>query len=360
MLEMGFRILVPVAFVALTVFNVISLVDEPSTPVKPPTTPAQQVNLATVGEIGSSSSARETLQAMAKRRPDLYLGLGDLSDQGAGAESSWCSMVRSYIGPVAPFELVAGREEEDGSGTGHLGSLTACLPDRMESQGQYPSQYYFDLGKLARVIVISPNLTINGTYYDYGKGSAEYRWLQSAIAEAHMRGSQWVTVAMNDDCISAGQYYCDINKDLISLLIGDHVDLVLSARDHSYQRSAQIDTSSGRCPVVAINGFNARCRVGGSTTTMRRHAGTVFAVVGSASSDLYDLNATNPVARYLDASMGRNYQPRRGFLLLTISNSTLSGTFEPSSPGTFTDQFRIEAGHPSGGKENRSASTPTG
>jgi hypothetical protein len=344
MVEIALRVLVPLAFVVLTVFNVISLVNESrGTTTTGSPTPAQQVVLATLGEIGSSPSAQHTLEAMARKRPDLYLGLGDLSDEGVGSESKWCALVRSFIGPVAPFQLVAGRDEEDGSTAAHLAALAACLPDRLQAQGQYPAQYYFELGKLARVIAIAPNLTIDGHYYYYNKGSAEYAWLKNAITGARTEGTHWIIVAMNDDCISAGQYYCDINQDLMSLLIDDHVDLVLSARDHSYQRSAQIATSSGGCPQVKINTFNAHCRVSSSSTTMHRHAGTVFAVVGSASSNLYNINASNPVTHYMAASMGQNHDPRRGFLLLSVTDSTLSGTFEPSSPGTFTDHFTIHA-----------------
>jgi hypothetical protein len=342
--EIAFRILVPIAFVVLTVFNVVSLVDESrntTTAVSP--TPAQQVVLATVGEIGSSLSAQDTLEAMARKRPDLYLGLGDLSDEGVGSESKWCALVRSFIGPVAPFQLVAGRDEEDGSTAAHLDALAACLPDRLQAQGQYPAQYYFDLGKLARVIVIAPNLTIDGHYYYYNKGSAEYDWLKNAITGAQTQGTHWTIVAMNDDCISAGQYYCDVNQDLMSLLIDDHVDLVLSARDHSYQRSTQITTRSGGCPVVKINTFSTHCRVSSSSAAMHRHAGTVFVVVGSASSNLYNINESNPVSHYMAASMGQNRDPRRGFLLLTVTGSKLSGAFEPSSPGTFTDHFTIHA-----------------
>ena len=356
-MERGFKILIPAIFVVLTVFNVVSLVNEgQKTTTSGPTTPGQQVNLATVGEIGSSASAQDTLKAMAKMRPDLYLGLGDLSDLGVGSESKWCSLVRSYIGPVAPFQLVAGRDEEDGSSASKLSELEACLPDRMEAQGQYAAQYFFDLGKLARVIVVAPDLTINGTYYYYSKGSPEYAWLQSAIAGARSEGSHWVIVAMNEDCVSAGQYYCDISQDLMSLLVDDHVDLVLSARDHSYQRSAQITTRAGGCPVVKINTFDAQCRVDGSSTAMQRHAGTVFAVVGSASSDLYNITGTNPVIHYISAAMGENRTPRRGFMLLKITDSTLSGKFEPSSPGTFTDQFSIHAAKTS---SHTSSSTTT-
>jgi hypothetical protein len=341
----GIKILIPVAFVVLTVFNVVSIMHEGrSTPTTAPTTPAQQVSLATVGEIGSSASAMETLDAMAKKRPDLYLALGDLSDEGVGSEQKWCSFVRAQIGPVAPFELVAGRNEEDGSDAGHLASLSACLPDRMGAQGTYAAQYYFDLAKLARVIVIAPNLTIDGTNYGYGKGSPEYEWLQGAIAAAQSAGTRWVIVAMNDDCVNDGQYYCDIGPELMSLLVDDHVDLVLTARDHSYQRSAQIATNSHGCSAVPLNAFNRRCLVDGPSTTMHRHAGTVFAVVGSASSDLYKINGASPDAGYLVASMGQNREPRRGYLLLTIRDSTLSGKFEPSSPGTFSDQFTIHAG----------------
>jgi hypothetical protein len=207
--------------------------------------------------------------------------------------------------------------------------------------------------------VIAPNLTVDGKYYYYNKGSSEYAWLQSAIAGARTGGSHWIIVAMNDDCISAGQYYCDINQDLMSLLIDDHVDLVVSARDHSYQRSAQISTSPGGCPVVKINAFNPHCRVSGSSLTMHGRAGTVFAVVGSASSNLYDINGAIPVAHYLDASMGRNREPRRGFLLLTITASTLSGKFEPSSSGTFADQFKVQAGRARAANTAPSRSTST-
>ncbi len=333
-------------FAVLTVFNVISLVHQG--PAKPSTSgsasSAQQVKLATVGEIGSSPSAQATLRALAAKHPDLYVGLGDLSDGGAGSEPRWCSMVRSQIGPVAPFELVAGRAEEDGGNAGGLNDLAACLPDRLSAVGSYAAQYYFDLGKLARVIVISPDLTINGTYYYYNKGSKEYEWLAGAIQSARTAGIHWVIVAMNDDCISAGQYYCDVDPDLLSLLTTNQVDLVLSARDHSYQRSTQIGVKRPGCPVVKINSFNSHCVTASpSNSQFRSRAGTVFVVVGSASSDLYPINEKDPPARYLEKTMGQNKQPRRGGLLLTISASRLAGSFVPSSPGAFTDQFSIEA-----------------
>lgn len=341
--DLGLRVIVPVGFAVLTAFNVISLIHEgPATP-KADTSPAQQVKLATVGEIGSSGSAQLTLRTAAAQHPDLYLALGDLSDLGVGSEPRWCSMVRSYIGPVAPFELVAGRSEEDGSNAGRLDALAACLPDRMNSSGQYAAQYSFDLGKLARVIVISPDLTINGSYYYYTKGSAEYKWLADAIQGARTAGNQWVIVAMNDDCISAGQYYCDINPDLLSLLITDHVDLVLSAHDHSYQRSAQVEAPRPGCPQVKADAYNPHCVDNRSSSNLRRHGGTVFMVVGSATSSLYPINESSPVARYLEASMGENREPRRGFLMLTITRSKLSGKFVPSSPGAFVDKFSIDA-----------------
>jgi hypothetical protein len=344
--DLALRVVIPVGFAVLTVFNVISLVHQGrGTPTNSTSgSPAQQVKLATVGEIGQSPSAWATLRALAAKHPDLYVGLGDLSGGGAGSESRWCSMARSEIGPVAPFEVVAGRAEEDRSNAGGLDALAACLPDRMSAVGSYAAQYYFDLGKLARVIAISPDLTINGTYYYYNKGSKEYDWLAGAIKSARTTGVQWVIVTMNDDCISAGQYYCDVNPALLSLLTAEHVDLVLSARDHSYQRSSQIGTRRPGCPVVTINSFNSRCvTVSPSTTRYRRQGGTVFVVVGSASSDLYPINEKASTARYLEKTMGQNKEPRRGGLLLTISASALAGRFVPSSPGTFADQFSIEA-----------------
>jgi hypothetical protein len=346
--DVGLRLLIPLGFAALTFVNVISLTHE-GTARKPQAAPAlpataNEVKLATVGEIGSDQSAQQTLRQMADQRPDLYLALGDLGYSGVGSERRWCTLVRDQIGFVTPFELAAGESEEDGSHDGRLSGYAACLPDRMNAAGQYGRQYYIDVGNLARLIVISPNLTIDGTTYSYGNNSPEYGWLGGAIDSARSDGFEWVIVAMNENCISAGVYYCNLNQDLLSMLVDKRVDLVLSAHDHTYQRSQQIASGTPGCPTVLIDSFNPRCVADDAPNgSFHRGAGTVFTVVGSASNNLYPIGRTQPDARYLRATMGKNKQPSPGSLLLTMSKSSLSGKFVLTNRGSFTDQFSISA-----------------
>jgi hypothetical protein len=339
--------MIPVGFAILTFVNVVSLTHE-GTAKKPPSAPAfpasaKEVKLATVGEIGSDQSAQQTLRQMADQRPDLYLALGDLGYSGVGSERRWCTLVRDQIGFVTPFELAAGESEEDGSHDGRLNGYAACLPDRMNGVGQYGRQYYIDMGNLARVIVISPNLTIDGTTYSYGSSSPEYGWLGGAIDGARSVGFEWVIVAMNEDCVSAGVYYCNLNQDLLSMLVDKRVDMVLSAHDHTYQRSQQIASGTPGCPTVVIDSFDPRCVANAPNGNFHRGAGTVFTVVGSASNNLYPISGTQPDARYLAATMGKNKQPSPGSLLLTLSKSSLSGKFVVTNRGSFTDQFSISA-----------------
>jgi hypothetical protein len=346
--DLGLRVMVPIGFAVLTFVNVVSLTHE-GTARKPASAPAfpaaaKEVKLATVGEIGSSQSAQQTLRQMADQRPDLYLALGDLGYSGVGSERRWCTLVRDQIGFVTPFELVAGESEEDGSHDGRLNGYAACLPDRMNGVGQYGRQYYIDMGNLARVIMISPNLTVDGTTYSYGGSSPEYAWLGDAIDSARSGGFEWVIVAMNEDCISAGVYYCNLNQDLLSMLVGKRVDLVLSAHDHSYQRSQQIASGTPGCPTVLIDSFNPRCVADDvPNASFHRGAGTIFTVVGSATNDLYPVSRTQPDTRYLAATMGKNKQPSPGSLLLTLSRSSLGGKFVVTNRGSFVDQFTISA-----------------
>jgi hypothetical protein len=268
-------------------------------------------------------------------------------------------MVRDQIGPVAPFEIAAGESEEDGSHDGRISAYASCLPDRMNAVGQYASQYYLDMGTIARVIVISPNLTVNGTTFSYGRNDPEYGWLGNAIDSAHDAGIVWVVVAMNEDCISAGIYYCNISQDLLSLMINKHVDLVLSAHDHTYQRSRQILAPAPGCPEVLIDSFNPRCVANDRRDgPFHRRGGTIFTVVGSGSNNLYPINQRQPDAPYLAATMGKNKQPDPGFLLLTLSKASINGRFVRTGGGTFADQFTVSSSTASAARTSNAARPP--
>ena len=58
--------------------------------------------------------------------------------------------------------LLPGNHEDDFGEHGHITQFAKCLPDRLRVTGTYPTEYFFDYGGRVRVIVISPDLTVNG------------------------------------------------------------------------------------------------------------------------------------------------------------------------------------------------------
>ena len=214
----------------------------------------------------------------------------------------------------------------------------------MDAIGAYGVQYYFDYADLARFILVSPDLTVNGTHYYYGEDNEQYRWLASAIDDARDSDIPWVVVSMHKSCLSMGPYYCDIYQDLISLLVEKKVDLVLHGHEHSYQRTHQLATGLG-CEIVEVDAFNPDCVIDDGTDDLySKGAGLVSVIVGTAGRDLYDIDLTDAEAGYFARWSAANMNPRKGFLEVTISRTELVAVFIGTTPAAdFTDGFTIKS-----------------
>jgi Calcineurin-like phosphoesterase len=311
----------------------------------PGSSAGRRLAVAAAGDFGMKAPGRATFAAMAKSKPDMYLGLGDFSYAGPDSAPRFCRLVRSKVGPDAPFEIVSGNHEEDTGGDGLITDFAECLPDRLDAVGEYGKQYLFDVGRLVRFIMISPDLTIEDVHYFYGRSddggdTANLTWLDGAIDEAHEAGIEWVVVGMHKNCISVGEYYCDVYQGLFSKLIEDKVDLVLSAHEHTYQRSHQITAPRAGCRAVVVDRFDRDCVVD-DDDSYEKGAGSVFVISGAGGGELYPLHRSDPEAGYFAATMGKNSDPRHGFAMLTISPRALSIRFVGSTPGSFADRFEI-------------------
>ena len=313
----------------------------PPTATRPPDA-AGAVVFTAAGDFGMRADAAATLDRMAATRGALDLALGDLSYSSPGSESAWCDFVKAKFGPTFPVQIVAGNHEEDTGEYGRIDDFAACLPDRLGVTGDYAKQYYFDYQGLARVIMISPDLTIRDQHYYYGDGNENYRWLAGAIDGARAAGIPWVVVGMHKTCVSIGAYYCAIYEDLFDLLIEKRVDLVLHAHDHTYQRSKQLATGPA-CPDASIEGYNAGCVAdGGADNLYAKGVGPVFVVIGTGGGDLYDIDTNDPEAGNFARWMGKNSNPRKGFLKVAVSRTELVATFVGSTATSdFADGFTI-------------------
>jgi hypothetical protein len=298
---------------------------------------------AAAGDHEQTMTTNSSLERLSDSGVNFYLALGDLSYTSVGEESDWCNIVKSYVGPNFPFELVSGfhddgRETSPDNG-GLIDSYANCLPDKLGSTGIYGKEYYFDYpasSPLARIIMVSPDLNFtNGGYYSYSVGSSHYKWLSSAIDGARASGITWVIVGMHKPCISAGVYpTCLVGRDLMNLLFQKKVDLVLQAHDHNYQRSKQLT-----CALVEK--FSSSCVANdGSSGIYSKGRGTIFVIAGTFGRVFYPINFTNQNAPYFASLAGnKTIGMGHGFVQISVGPDTIKA--QTNFSGNFSDSFSI-------------------
>jgi hypothetical protein len=302
------------------------------------------------GDIGADAVDTNAVMAAIRDSGSVFsIALGDMSYNEVEPESAWCDYIKSYVGAAFPFQLISGNHEEDGAPHGHINNYAGCLPDRMGSTGTYAVEYYFDYNNL-RVILIAPDLTINGIYYDYNTvGSARYDWVRDRIREAKAAG-KWVVVGMHKNCITTGVKDCAVGENLMDLLIAEGTDLVLHAHDHTYQRSKQLI-----CADAGV--FIPGCVVdGGGDNFYTRGAGTVFVITGAAGGwHMYNVSRNDSEAGYFSKIMGGSggfdlvndgkFSGGNGTIKFTVSTDRIDGQFSIAyGGGTFSDCFSIVSG----------------
>ncbi len=302
------------------------------------TTIPDSVTFHAVGDIGGGSTSGQVLGAIGADPGDVLLALGDLSYDGPGSEEPWCDFVRDAVGSE-PVQLVPGNHEDDDGEDGRISAFADCLPDAMSSEGSYPTQYFFDLSDLVRVIVISPDLTIDGVTFTYAPGTSHRQWLVDSIAGARASGVRWVVVATHELCVSVGVAPCEIRPDLLEVL--DDSDLVLNGHDHVYQRTHKL-AANPLCPAFAPGSFNAACvaqQASGGVTSAG--GGVVTATVGTGGESLFPIRFGDPDVPYFATWMGSNTPGAGyGYLRLTANEDSLRGEYV-NVTGTYADSFTI-------------------
>lgn len=297
-----------------------------------------------VGDFSNTGKTTNNLRAMNGSLSSFVLALGDLSYGKPGAEQSWCNYVHSLVSPTVPFELVSGNHEDGGeSQNGLIDNFASCLPDKLGVSGIYGKEYFFDYpaaNPLARFIMIGPALTFtygngtypNGSFWNYSSTSmtAHYLWLSNAIDQARALSVPWVIVGMHKVCLSSGVMGCEINADVMNLLLSKRVDLILQGHEHSYQRSKQLACGTRLAYTVS-------CVVNDGTAGMfTKGQGSVIVIDGTGGVGLDELNST-AVDRPYFASVNNNTY---GFSMYNVTPDRLDQMFMPTT-GNFTDSFSI-------------------
>lgn len=302
---------------------------------------------AAAGDYGANRHVARGLAALDRSPAAFNLALGDLDYDQTSSDRAWCAYVRNRLprkGARFPFELLAGNHEEDGGPDGHINVFAQCLPDRLSADtgpsSGYGAEYAFDFPPdrpLARVVLISPNITVNGIRHTYQTRSPHRAWLVEQIDRARARG-QWVVVGMHYPCVTAGRHGCDAGALVLNLLVRKRVDLVLAGHNHIYERSKQLRHGPG-CPWVRSGRFDVDCVADpGRDARYRRGAGTVLVTAGTFGGKPQGVNPGDRDRRYFARVDGRSY----GFAQFHVRQGRLHGQFRATSGG-LRDSFDVVA-----------------
>lgn len=298
------------------------------------------------GDYGASAATEATLEAIGRSDAAFHLALGDLSYGQLTPETAWCDFVRSRVGEDFPFQVLAGNHDSDEEAPGqHIDGFRECLPNRLEGVvGDYGEQYYFDYPPrrpLARFIMVAPGYVIDGEQIDYVHGDSGYLWVADAIEEARAAGIRWIVVGSHAPCLTVGRYGCAMGEDLFNLLVDRRVDLVLNGHEHSYQRSVQL-RHNAVCPVIRPGEYKESCVADdASDGWYRKGVGPVQVVVGTGGAGLYEVELDQPEGPYMAAVTGANADPAYGLVELTVGPRAITGRFQATTGGAYTDSFAI-------------------
>ncbi|HEX4976237.1 MAG TPA: metallophosphoesterase [Nocardioides sp.] len=297
---------------------------------------------AAAGDLGARTATARSLALLDGSPAALFVALGDLSYDDVVPESAWCDYVRAGLpsrDDTFPFALLAGNHEADGGPDGRLRSFAECLPDRLASSGTYGAQYAFTYPAdrpLARFVLVSPGLTVDGHRYDYSAGTPDRAWLAGQMRRAREAG-QWLVVGMHLPCLSTGADHpgCESGRAVHNLVLRGGADLLLVGHNHVYERSKQIALSR-TCPKVRAR-FDADCVVdSGRDGAYRRDRGTVQVTAGRFGARYSRLSDGDPDRRWFVRRGDRT----TGFLEVQVTPQRLVARYRPSS-GTLTDRFVI-------------------
>lgn len=269
-----------------------------------PTSSSKQANqsnnfsFGTAGDWGSNSDTAATASNIASHQNQIVIGLGDFCY--CGSPDSW------WNGPLAPinhlmFRGAQGNHDADNSGSSEY--------LRLFGQNNWTSSFNY---KNVHFVPIDTESNTDAAALDKDLATARQdpniKWI---VAFYH---KPIYTSPTSHEPDEAG-----IKNIVVPLFDKYHVDLVLQAHNHNYQRSYPLkaDTVTETRP----------------DSVYQSPKGSIYMVVGTGGQDFYPLNGQAPYIQ-------NQFTGIPGFLKVDVSNTSLKGTFF-ANDGTIKDTFAI-------------------
>jgi len=293
------------AAVAITaLLGVSALFPLQANPAIPTSSSSKQANqsnnfsFGTAGDWGSNSNTAATASNIASHQNQIVIGLGDFCY--CGSPDSW------WNGPLAPinhlmFRGAQGNHDADNSGSSEY--------LRLFGQNNWTSSFNY---KNVHFVPIDTESNPDAAALDKDLATARQdpniKWI---VAFYH---KPIYTSPTNHEPDEAG-----IKNIVVPLFDKYHVDLVLQAHNHNYQRSY---------PLKADMVTETR-----PDSVYQSPKGSIYMVVGTGGQDFYPLDGQAPYIQ-------NQFTAIPGFLKVDVSDTSLKGTFF-ANDGTIKDTFAI-------------------
>ncbi|KAF1862398.1 hypothetical protein Lal_00026930 [Lupinus albus] len=214
------------------------------------------IKFAVVGDLGVTDFTKTTLDQISNSSYDMLLLAGDLSYANT-IQQQWDTFGR-LIEPYAsqrPWMVTTGDHDVEKITIVHRRSFTAyntrwLMP--FDESGSNSNQYY-------SFYKAGVHITMLGSYTDFDSNSDQYKWLQADLQKVDRNVTPWVVVIIhapwyNSNTAHQGEYETvDGKAQLEDLIYQNHVDLVISAHIHAYERFTNVyKEKADKCGPVYI------------------------------------------------------------------------------------------------------------
>ncbi|GAB4833397.1 Purple acid phosphatase 22 [Ancistrocladus abbreviatus] len=202
------------------------------------------IEFAIVGDLGQTEWTASTLKHVSEKDYDVFLLPGDLSyaDTQQPLWDSFGRLVEPYASQ-RPWMVTEGNHEIETFPIFYpKGFISYNARWRMpyEESGSTSNLYYsFDVAK-THIIML-------GSYTDYEKGSDQYKWLLSDLANINRSKTPWVFVQLhapwyNSNAAHKGEGE-GMRKAMEELLYNARVDAIFAGHVHAYERFTRVYNS---------------------------------------------------------------------------------------------------------------------
>ena len=268
------------------------------------------INFAAVGDMGCSPLTEKIINDINNKSPEVILALGDLSYQRDNADC-WLNIVA----PIEPkLKIVLGDHDYDSD------SVLKQYKNHFNMSQEYYSFNYENVHFIAFA-----------TEIPFDMKSSQYNFIKNDLEVVSKTPDiKWIIV------FSYRPQYSSTTKHPGNAILREtyhplfekyHVDIVLQAHNHNYQRSYPINYNPGASqnPLIADNGSKFYQDPGGQ----------IYITVGTGGANLYGFSAKSQFV----ATQYEGF----GFLDISITNNgrNLTGVFYTYPNTLVKDRFTI-------------------